>query len=110
VTTRLLILVIAGFTSIGGYFIAVKWLGFPGHALRPAFDRTLECVGVTVIFAALNATLAGVVVLGLRNLAGIFVSIYAINDIAWLGLSLLQGLTFWWWRTLARSREPERDR
>ena len=103
-------LAIVALTSIGGYVVAVKWLGFPGRALRPAFDRTLECIGVTMIFATLNVAFAGAVILGLRSLAGIFVSIYVINDIAWLGLSLAQGLTFWWWRTLARSRERERDR
>jgi hypothetical protein len=107
--TRTVVLAIVGFTSIGGYIVAVKWLGLPGRALRPAFSRMLECIGATVIFAALNVALAGAIILALRGLAGIFVSIYVINDIAWLGLSLAQGLTFCWWRTLARSHKPQRD-
>jgi hypothetical protein len=52
--------------------------------------------------------LAATIILVLRSLSGTFVSIYVINDITWLGLSLLQGLTFWWWRTLAGSREGEK--
>jgi hypothetical protein len=109
-TTSVFMLAMVSLTSIGTYLVGVKWLGFPGRALRPAVDRMLECIGATLVFAALNVALAATIILGLRSLTGTFVSVYVINDVTWLGLSLLQGLTFWWWRALARSAQHRTTR
>jgi hypothetical protein len=109
-TTSVFMLAMVGLTSIGSYLVGVKWLGFPGRALRPAVDKMLECIGATLVFAALNVVLAAAIILVLRSITGTFVSIYVINDVTWLGLSLLQGLTFSWWRALAGSRERGKDR
>ena len=109
-TTSVFMLAMVSLTSIGSYLVGVKWLGFPGRALRPAVDKMLECIGATLVFAALNVALAATIILGLRSLTGTFVSVYVINDVTWLGLSLLQGLTFWWWRALGSSHEKEKDR
>ena len=101
-TTSVFMLAMVGLTSIGGYLIGVKWLGFPGQALRPAVERMLECIGATLIFAVVNVALGTAIILALRSVTGTFVSVYVINDITWLGLSLLQGLTFRWWREMTR--------
>jgi hypothetical protein len=105
--TSVFMLAMASLTSIGSYLVGVTWLGLPA---RPAVDKMLECIGATLVFTALNVVLAAAIILGLRSLTGAFVSIYVINDVTWLGLSLLQGLTFWWWRALGSSREREKDR
>jgi hypothetical protein len=58
----------------------------------------LETVGVALIFLVANLLLAVVLVVALRGVTGTFVSVYVTDDTAWLGLALLQGLVFQWWR------------
>ena len=103
--TGIFMLTLVGLTSIGTYLVGVQWLRLPARVLRPALDKMLECVGATLLFAALNVGLAAAVVLALRSVTGRFLSVYVVNDVTWLALSLLQGLAFHWWRELARSRE-----
>ena len=105
--TGVFMLVLVGLTSIGAYLVGVTWLRFPGRTLRPALDKMLECVGTTLIFVVLNLVLATTIILTMRKLTGRFVSVYVVNDITWLGLSLLQGVTFQWWREMASP--PEAD-
>jgi len=50
-------------------------------------------------------------VLGLRGLTERFVSLYSADDAAWLGLALIQGLVFHWWRELSiRRTDPSSGR
>ena len=103
-------LALVGLTSVGGYLIGLMWFRLSGKALRPALGKMLECVGATLLFAVLNVALATALILGMRSLTGRFVTVYVVNDATWLALSLLQGLTFQWWRELAGSPQRERGR
>ena len=96
-------LALVGLTSVGGYLIGLMWFRLSGKALRPALGKMLECVGATLLFAVLNVALATALILAMRSLTGRFVTVYVVNDATWLALSLLQGLTFQWWRELAGS-------
>src|SRR5262249_37810310 len=42
-----------------------------------------------------------VLVVALRSVTSTFVSVYVIDDTVWLGLALLQGLVFQWWREVS---------
>ena len=57
----------------------------------------LECVGLTVVLAALNLAVGFVLVLALRALTGSFVSLYLNTDGALLVLALLQAIVLQWW-------------
>jgi len=103
--TATFMLVMVGLTSVGTYVVGVAWLRLPAGAINTAIGRVLECVGATLAFAVLNVSLATAVVLTLRAVTGRFVSVYLVNDDTWLAFSLLQGLTFHWWRELARARQ-----
>jgi hypothetical protein len=54
----------------------------------------LETVGAVLIFLVADLLVAVIVVVALRSVTGTFVSVYVTDDIAWLGLALLQGLVF----------------
>ncbi len=96
------ILGLAGVTSVGAYLLGLKGFGLPAQGLHAAVRKMLECLGATVLFLAVNLTVAITIILAVRSFTGIFVSVYITEDAVWLGLSLLQGLTFQWWRGLSR--------
>ena len=92
--------------------VTLTTLGFYGYGSRtkrltlrefvPAWRRTLECLGWGVIFFGFNVAVGFAGVLLLRWALGTFVSLYEINDIAILQLSLFQGAVFrLWWRNSA---------
>jgi hypothetical protein len=47
---------------------------------------------------------AVVLAVGLRGVTGTFVSVYVTGDTVWLGLALLQGLVFQWWREVSGTK------
>jgi hypothetical protein len=51
-----------------------------------------------VIFLFVNLAVGMALVLGLRTLAGKFISIYWLNDTSLVVLSLVQALAFYHWR------------
>lgn len=102
-----LILVLVGLTSLGAYVVGARGLRLSGSGLRTAAARALECVGLTIVFLVANVAIGAVIVLGARVLAGGFVSLYPAADMTLLPLSLLQGLTFQWWRERARAASSE---
>ena len=89
---------VAAITSLGAYVIGSGRLGLSVQTLGVAANRMAEGIGLTIIFLAVNVALAGCTILAWRAITGHFVSAYVTVDIAWLGLSFLQGLTFQWWR------------
>jgi hypothetical protein len=89
-------------TSLGGYLFGVRKLQLTGRSVGAAVAKMLECMGATLIFLAVNLALAAAIILAVRGLTGTFVSVYVADDTVWLGLSLLQGLTFQWWRKVSR--------
>jgi hypothetical protein len=67
-------------------------------ALRPALGRTLEVVGLAVVFLVANLAAGLLLVLLVRGVSGRFVSAYVLNDDTLLILSTLQGLIWSFWR------------
>jgi hypothetical protein len=92
---------LTGLTSIGAYYVGAKTLRLASASLGAAIRKMLESVGMVLIFLAVNLTTAVLIVLAVRGLTGAFVSAYVTDDAVWLGLSLIQGLAFQWWRRLS---------
>jgi hypothetical protein len=62
----------------------------------------LECLGLAVIFLVGNLAAGSALILGLRALTGQFISIYWLNDISLLVLSVIQAIAFHCWRRRAK--------
>ncbi|MFZ1060393.1 MAG: hypothetical protein WAP47_14500 [Candidatus Rokuibacteriota bacterium] len=96
-----LILAVVGATSLGSYFVARRWLRLRPSAFCGAWARALECMGLTLVFLAANLAVGVLLVLGYRGLTGRFLTIYAINDITLVLLSILQAILLrWWWESI----------
>lgn len=94
-------LALATLTSVAAYLLGVRRLGLEPARLGAAIGRMLETVGAVLIFLAANLLVAVVLVMALRGVTDRFVSIYVTDDAVWLGLALLQGLVFQWWRAVS---------
>ncbi|HEV8586862.1 MAG TPA: hypothetical protein VGT02_18015 [Methylomirabilota bacterium] len=83
-----------------------RGLRLPASGLRVALARTLECVGLAVVFLLLNLLLELALVLLARRAFGRFVSLYYAADATIVPISCLQALALCWWRhgTRALSR------
>ncbi len=92
---------LAGLTSIAAYYFGAKVLRLSSLSLGAAIGKMLESIGMVLVFLAVNLTTAVLIVLAVRGLTGMFVSAYVTDDAVWLGLSLIQGLAFQWWRGLS---------
>lgn len=86
-------------TSLGAFLIGTTRLGLRPGGLRRAGARTLEAIGLILVFAAANLGLGVAVILGWRALTGEFLSLYLLNDAVLGLLSLFQALVFHWWWT-----------
>jgi len=85
-------------TSLGAYIVGTRGLALSRDKLTPAIIEMLESLGLTVIFLFVNLAVGMTLVLGLRTLAGKFISIYWLNDTSLVVLSLVQALAFYHWR------------
>ncbi len=92
------LLIAVAITSLGGYFVAVRWQRRSPASLRLALGRLLECVGAVAVFAAINLAVGAAVILGVRIFTGWFVSLYLLDDVVWIIVSLLQGIAWSLWR------------
>ena len=92
------ILVLVGLTSVGAYLVGAKGFGLSANRLRTAIGRVLECVGMTLLFFVVNLAAGIIAILAARVLTRGGMSLYLADDVTLLVLSLLQGLTFQWWR------------
>lgn len=97
---------LAGLTSIGAYYFGARVLRLSGGGLAAAIGKMLESVGIVLIFLTVNLSVAVLIVLIARSLTGFFVSAYVTDDAVWLGLSLIQGLAFQWWRESTAEPSP----
>ena len=70
--------------------------------LRLAIRRTLGCVGLSLVFFAVNLIVEAALVLLTRTLTGRFVTLYLAGDLMIVPISCLQALAVWWWRECAR--------
>jgi hypothetical protein len=98
------VLIVAGLTSAGAYVLGITRLGFSKAGLQLALGKACECVGLTLVFSALNLAIAMFAILAIRSLSGRFISLYIASDTTFLMLSLLQALTFQAWRESCRQR------
>ena len=89
---------IVALTSLGACIVATQRLGLRRHTLPAAIGEALECLGLAVIFLAGNLAVGVALVFGLRILTGRFISVYGLNDITLVMLSLLQALILQSWR------------
>jgi hypothetical protein len=85
-------------TSLGGYLVAVRWRGRSPATLPVALGRLLECLGAVAVFAAINLAVGAAVILGVRMFTARFVSLYLLDDVVWIIVSLVQGIAWSLWR------------
>ena len=105
----LFILAIVAATSVAAAVTARRGFEWSGRALAAGCARMLECVGAGLVFFVVNLLAAIVVLLAARALTRAHVSLYLVNDVALLALSLLQGIAFECWRSsshVARGDRP----
>jgi len=101
--TAAVILTLVALTSVGAYLVGVRRHGLPAGALRPAGARVLEGLAWGAVFFAVNLAV-GVLGIGVfRAVSGRFVTVYALNDVILVVLSVLQGLWFQAWRADRRA-------
>jgi len=95
-----LVILVVGVTSLGAYVYGRLGLDLQDRALWTASRGALACLGVGLAFLALNLVIGFVATLALRLVLHEFVSLYVINDVTLVYVSLIQGLVFrlWWWR------------
>jgi hypothetical protein len=80
------------------WIAARRWLRLAPSALSPALRATVETVGATALFWALNGALCAAAALAARRLGIGFVSLYLSGDLTLLVVALLQALLFEAWR------------
>ena len=94
--SQFFLLALVAATSAAAYGLARKRLGARG-SLAEAVGRTVETVGVAVVFHMVNVALIVAGTLALRA-AGGAVSSYVGTDITLIILSFLQAVLFQFWR------------
>ena len=101
------LVLVAAITSLGAYLVGLRWLGRSSIGLRAALGRLLGCLGAVAVFAGINLALAAALILGVRAFTPWFVTLYLLDDVVWLVVSLLQGIVWSLWRSdRRRSRRP----
>jgi hypothetical protein len=91
----------AGLTSVAAYLLGARRLGLAPARLGTAVGKMLETVGAVLVFLVADLVVAVILVVVFRGVTGTFVSVYVTDDTVWLGLALLQGLVFQWWREVS---------
>jgi hypothetical protein len=85
-------------TSLGAYAVGIRYLGLDGSRLRHGVGKTLEWLGLGMVFLFANITLGVAAVLLFRALTRRFISVYVLDDVSLVFLALLQASVFQWWR------------
>ena len=91
--------IVTAITSLGGIFLGTRWLGRSLAGLRAALGLLLECLGAVAVFTALNLGLAAGLIMGVRAFTPWFASLYLLDDVAWIAVSLLQGIAWSLWQS-----------
>jgi len=95
----LVIVGLVALTSVGAYIVGTRVLALERVSLRPALGEALECLGLAVVFLVVNLAAGLTSIFGFRALTGRFVSVYWLNDLSLVVLSVLEALVFHrWWR------------
>ena len=98
------LLILMGVTSTLALLVGAWRLRLPLSRLKRGAGKALECIGVMLGFFVLNLVVGIAGTLLWRQATGRFLSLYYANDATLLGICLLQGLVFEWWRR--ESQEP----
>lgn len=93
----------AGLSSLAAALVA---RGRARRSVRSAVGKTLETIGLAVVFLCLNVGLGLGLVLLARAAVHRFLSFYRNDDVTLVVLSVLQALVFQW----SREPEPPHDR
>ena len=96
------ILILVLLTSAPAYLVGVRRLRLVAAALRPAGAGVLEGLGWGAVFFGANVLVGVLAIAIFRVVTGRFVSVYGLNDVLLVALSLLQGLWFQAWRAHER--------
>ena len=96
------LLLLLACTSAGAYGFGRRWLGLQ-VPISGGIRRTVETVGVAVVFFVINVGVTIVSVLALRSM-GFFASLYVATDYTLIVLSFLQGMVFQYWRYSGTAR------
>jgi hypothetical protein len=89
---------LVGVTSALAYGVGAFGLRLSPRALGPALAHLLDVVGLIVVFYLANVAMGALVLVAARHLAHRVVSLYTLDDIALVVLSLLQAIAFQAWR------------
>ena len=89
-------------TSLMAYLLG-RSLGLTPPPLAAAVARAFELIGMSMVFLALNIAAGLFLILAMRILTPLFLSVYVLNDVSLIGISLVQGLVFETWRAKQRS-------
>jgi len=92
------ILALIAVTSVAAYLVGRRRLGLAPGGLPSAAARLLECLGLAVVFLLGNQALGVAVIVATRAATGGFVSLYLVDDVSLVVLSVCQALLFAWWR------------
>jgi hypothetical protein len=98
VIPEILLVIAAVVSSLVAYATMRRWLGVSTESLRTALWRTIECVGVILLFLAGNVLIEIVLVLLARQISGRFISLYFASDPLVVAIACVQGLVACWWR------------
>ena len=95
--SSLLLLLLAVTTSVAAGLIVRR--ARPGaRGLGAAVLLVLELAGISTLFLLANLALGVAIVLAIRIFSSFFLSIYVLNDLSLVALSVLQGAVVFCWR------------
>lgn len=94
--TGFLLLLVVTTSLLAGLLIRKPAAG--SRSLGRAVLAVLEMAGIAALFLAGNLLLGAATVLAIRGASSVFVSIYMLNDVSLVALSILQGAVFFFWR------------
>lgn len=89
---------LVGVTSALAYGVGAFGLGLSRRALGPALAHMVDVVGLIVVFYLANVAMGALVLVTARHLAHRAVSLYMLDDLALVMLSVLQAIAFRAWR------------
>jgi hypothetical protein len=91
------VLLLVGLTSTGAYLAGIRKLGLSRQRLWAAVVCLLECAGMSMVFFCANLAIGLAAIFAVRNLTHVFVSMYFLNEVFIVLLSVLQGIIFVAW-------------
>ena len=104
---RLVLYAAVTVTSGGALLVGAFALRLRGAGLVRAVALVLETIGLAVVFFAANIAGGTAFIIGVRLLAGVFISVYAMDDLVLVVLSVAQALVFQAWLRGAGERGQE---